>query len=152
MSSQKHLNVKQAVPFFWVKEIEASVNYYVDGLGCQLTEKWVDDGKLKWCWLNLGATAIMLQEFWKQGDHTNIPNGKLGEGVSICFICDDALSFYNEITSRGIEASEPFVGNRMWVTELTDPDGYKLFFESSTAVPEETRYSEWRNQTIDQNL
>ena len=43
-----------------------------------------------------------------------------------------------------MEASEPFVGNNMWVTGLTDPDGYKLYFESPTDVPEETKYSEWK--------
>ena len=30
----------------------------------------------------------------------------------------------------------------MWVTILTDPDGYKLDFESPTDVPEETVYSD----------
>jgi hypothetical protein len=30
----------------------------------------------------------------------------------------------------------------MWVTILTDPDGYKLDFESPTNVPEETVYSD----------
>jgi hypothetical protein len=29
----------------------------------------------------------------------------------------------------------------MWVTPLVDPDGYKIFFESPTDVPEETVYS-----------
>ena len=41
----------------------------------------------------------------------------------------------------GIAASKPFVGNMMWVTSLTDPDGYRLDFESPTDVPEETEYS-----------
>jgi lactoylglutathione lyase len=35
------------------------------------------------------------------------------------------------------------VGNKLWVTTVTDPDGYKLFFNSPTDVPEETLYSEW---------
>jgi hypothetical protein len=30
----------------------------------------------------------------------------------------------------------------MWVTILTDPDGYKLDFESPTTIPEETIYSD----------
>jgi CAP12/Pycsar effector protein, TIR domain len=34
-------------------------------------------------------------------------------GVSICFICKDALSIYREFTSRGMKASRPFVGNGM---------------------------------------
>ncbi len=30
----------------------------------------------------------------------------------------------------------------MWATRLSDPDGYRLFFESVTDVPEETKLSE----------
>jgi lactoylglutathione lyase len=30
----------------------------------------------------------------------------------------------------------------MWVTPLTDPDGYRIFFETLTDVPEDTQYSE----------
>jgi hypothetical protein len=30
----------------------------------------------------------------------------------------------------------------MWVAILTDPDGYKLDFESPTDIPEETVYSD----------
>ena len=86
----------------------------------------------------------MLQEFWQEGQPTNVPAGKLGQGVSICFICDDAVAIYREVSARGVQASEPFVGNRMWVTGLTDPDGYQLYFESHTDVPEETKLSEWR--------
>jgi hypothetical protein len=35
------------------------------------------------------------------------------------------------------------VGNNLWVVQLKDPDGYNIFFESPTDVPEETRYSDW---------
>jgi lactoylglutathione lyase len=35
------------------------------------------------------------------------------------------------------------VGNNLWVVELSDPDGYKVCFESPTDVPEGTKYSEW---------
>ena len=68
--------------------------------------------------------------------------GKVGLGVSIMFICNDALEIYREVTARGIEASTPFVGNGMWVTSLRDPDGYRVDFESYTDVPEETVHSE----------
>ena len=134
-------NVKQAVPFFGVSDMEESLRYYVDGLGFQMTSKWVDEGKLRWCWLEYGGAALMLQEFWKDGHHDGKPEGKLGQGVSICFICEDALAIYREVTSRGIDAPKPFVGNAMWVTSLTDPDGYRLDFESPTDVSEETVYS-----------
>ena len=134
-------NVKQAVPFFGVSNIEESVRYYVGGLGFQMTKRWMDEGRLRWCWLQLGGAALMLQEFWKEGHHAGRPAGKLGQGVSVCFICEDALAIYREVTSRGIQASKPFVGNAMWVTSLSDPDGYKIEFESPTDVPEEAEYS-----------
>jgi uncharacterized glyoxalase superfamily protein PhnB len=131
-------NVRQAVPFLWVENIDASLRYYIDGLGFEMKNKWEPEGKLRWCWLRLGGAAIMLQEFWKEGPHEGRPEGTLGQGVSICFQCADALAIYRSVTSRGIEAKRPFVGNSMWVTSLVDPDGYRLDFESPTNVPEET--------------
>ena len=80
----------------------------------------------------------MLQEYTQ-----NPPTEKLGEGVSIYFICEDALTIYKQIITNGLSTSEPFVGNNMWVVGLRDPDGYNIFFESPTDVPEETMYSDW---------
>jgi lactoylglutathione lyase len=141
MSVDARANVKQAVPFFGVSKIDESLRYYVDGLGFQVTHKWIDEGKLRWCWLEHGGAAVMLQEFWDDGRHDPPPTGKLGQGASVYFICENALAFYREVTSRGIRASKPFVGNGMWVTSLSDPDGYNLHFESLTNAPEETEYS-----------
>jgi lactoylglutathione lyase len=84
----------------------------------------------------------MLQEFATEGQDSWTPSGKVGEGVTIFFLCEDALQFYGEVRERGIEAAEPFVGTGMWVTSLTDPDGYRLDFESGTDVPEGTRLGE----------
>jgi catechol 2,3-dioxygenase-like lactoylglutathione lyase family enzyme len=131
-------NVKQAVPFFGVSDIGESLRFYVEGLGFEMTKKWEPEGKLRWCWLELGDAALMLQEFWRDGHHDPRPQGKLGQGVSICFVCEDALAIYRDFKSRGIEAKRPFVGNAMWVTSVSDPDGYELYFESPTDVPEET--------------
>jgi len=135
-------NVRQAVPFLRVSDIEASVRYYVDGLGFKMTRSWMPEGKLRWCWLEIGNAALMLQEFWKEGPNVNLPESKVGVGVSICFTCEDALAIYHEVKARGIQASRPFVGNSMWVTTVRDADGYVLEFESYTDVPEDTEYSE----------
>jgi catechol 2,3-dioxygenase-like lactoylglutathione lyase family enzyme len=129
-------NVEQAVPFFSVTNIEESLRFYVDGLGFALTRKWIDDGKLRWCWLQLGGAALMLQEFKKK------PESKVGVGVSVCFQCKDALAIYHETKARGLTPKRPFVGNAMWVTAFTDPDGYKIDFESPTDVEEETELAE----------
>lgn len=48
-------NITQAVPFFWVSDLDLSLRFYVDGLGFTVTKKWIDDGKLRWCWLESAA-------------------------------------------------------------------------------------------------
>jgi len=140
------VNVKQAVPFFGVTDMEASLKFYVDGLGFKMTNYWIPDrasecggakpdGRIRWCWLELGNAAIMLQEFLPE----RRPKETLGTGVNICFRCEDALQLYREFKSRGIETRQrPFVGNNMWVVGLTDPDGYRIEFSSPTDAPEES--------------
>lgn len=136
------MNIEQTIPFFWVMDMDKSLRFYINQLGFEIRHKWINDGKLRWCSLRREGANLMLQEFWKEGQHENLPKGKLGEGVAICFTCQDALALYREFKSNNVEASLPFVGNAMWVTGMKDPDGYNLFFESSTDVPEETVYAE----------
>jgi lactoylglutathione lyase len=142
LEAKTESNVEQAVPLFGVSNIEESTRYYVDGLGFEMANRWIDEGKLRWCWLQHGGAAVMLQEFKKEGHDSWVPEGKLGLGVSIWFQCKDALAIYHEIILRGIQASKPFVGNGMWVTSLSDRDGYKIHFASPTDVPEGMEYSE----------
>ena len=84
----------------------------------------------------------MLQEFAREGHDSWVPQGRVGEGVSLWFQCEDAIAIYRDVTSRGIQAAEPRVGNAMWDTQLDDPDGYRLHFVSPTDVAEETKLSE----------
>ena len=116
-------NVQQAVPFFRVSSMETSLRFYVDGLGFEMTKKWTPDGdgKVRWCWLHHGNAAIMLQEYRKEGANSWTPKSKVGVGVSICFLCKDALALYKDFKSRKIEAQRPFVGNAMWITSCKIP-------------------------------
>ena len=134
-------NVLQTVPLLGVRDIGKSLRFYVDGLGFTKTNEWKPEGRLRWCRLELDEVALMLQEFWTDGSHANVPEGKLGLGMSLNFTCNDALRIYREITQRGIAAKRPFVGNGMWVTSVADPDGYELHFQSPTDVAEETVYA-----------
>jgi len=138
------INVKQAVPFFGIRDSDASLRFYVDGLGFTVKHQWAPEGRLRWCWLELGGAALMLQEYWKDGKLGGGPEGPLGAGVSICFMCADAIAIYHDSMRRGLAPSRPFVGNGLWVTSFTDPDGYRLDFESPTDVPEDTVYSDPR--------
>jgi lactoylglutathione lyase len=136
-------NIQQAVPFLWVTSMEASLRFYVEGIGFTRTKQWIVDNKIRWCWLQLEGAAIMLQEYLPN----RIPAARLGEGVSVCFQCRDALAIYRGFRSRNLTPKTPFVGNSMWVVQICDPDGYKLDFESPTDAPEESVYSEFAATT-----
>jgi GNAT superfamily N-acetyltransferase/catechol 2,3-dioxygenase-like lactoylglutathione lyase family enzyme len=136
----KAANIRQAVPMFLVSDMDRSLPFYVDGLGARLTNKWVVDGRIRWCWLQIGESAVMLQEFWSEGQPERQYPAAPGAGVSINFICADACLYYRDVKSRGLDARRPFVGNAMWVTSIADPDGYELHFESPTDAPEESEY------------
>jgi lactoylglutathione lyase len=140
-AAKPDMNVQQVVPFFRISDMDRSIRFYMHGLGFTIKHKWVVDEKLRWCWLELGGAALMLQTYIKEGPHAWTP-GKLGQGVSLAFQCEDAVVLYRDFISRGLEASEPQVGNSMWVTCLSDPDGYRLEFASPTDTPEETKLSE----------
>jgi lactoylglutathione lyase len=131
-------NVEESVPFFGVTNMEASLRFYMDGLGFEMPLKWVVDGSVRWCRLQHGGAAIMLQEF----RNDRVPAGKLGLGVSVSFTCKDALAIYHQAKARGIATKTPFVGNGLWVTALVDPDGYRIDFASPTDAPEESEYVE----------
>jgi uncharacterized glyoxalase superfamily protein PhnB len=126
--------------------MESSLRFYVDGLGFKIKHQWIPDrdedypgGKIRWCWLELGDAAIMLQEFLPERQ----PKETLGTGASVYFMCEDALALYREFKSRGIQTRKrPFVGNRLWVVPVTDPDGYRMEFESPTDAPEESELEE----------
>jgi hypothetical protein len=52
------------------------------------------------------------------------------------------VALYREFKSRGVKTGKPTVGNRLWVVSLTDPDGYRIEFESPTDAPEESELDE----------
>ena len=128
-------NVREAVPFFRVADIERSLRFYVDGLGFVMANSWSPDGHLRWCALRLGLAGVMLQT--REAAAAAPP-----EGVTICFQCRDALALYRQFRGRGLDASRPFVGNSMWVTSVRDPDGFRLEFASPTDAAEESEYDE----------
>jgi lactoylglutathione lyase len=123
-------NLQQVVPFLYVSDMDRSIPFYVDGLGFEIKDRWDDNGKLRWCWLQRDDVALMLQEDWKSGPNMREYSGKRGEGISLCVKCQDALAFQKEVTAKGIATQEPFEGNDLWWVNIVDPDGYELTYQS----------------------
>ena len=140
------MNVNEVVPIFAVKDMNNSLAFYLDGLGFEIQNKWEKDGIIRWCRLQIGNAGLMLQQFRTEGHDSRQFSDNKGEGVSLCFNCDDAVAFYRDVKERGIDAREPQVGNRNWVTSIKDPDGYSLDFQSPTDVAEETKLSELKQE------
>lgn len=136
------MNLKQAVPFFMVSDMEKSLAFYTDGLNFKMLNSWTPHGTIEWCWLDRDGVAIMLQQPRLQQGVVFLNGDKPGAGTTVCFQCNDAITLYHEFLEKGLDVKEPFVGNGMWDVTVKDPDGYVLHFESPTDVPEETKYSE----------
>jgi len=136
-------NIKETVPFLAVSDMQKSLDFYVNGLGFEIQYQWVPKDRIMWCKLINGNGTLMLQEHHQMDAGIMDGQGRAGIGMSIYFICEDALKIYSQMIDKGFDASEPFVGNNMWVTSVNDPDGYSIFFESVTAVAEGTKFSEW---------
>ena len=89
------MNLEQAVPLFLVSDMERSLRFYVDGLGFEMKNKWTPEGdRIRWCWLQAGGAAVMLQESQKPLE------GKPGLGVSIWFQCGDSIAIYHQLSPR----------------------------------------------------
>lgn len=131
-------NVMRATPFFRVGDMKASLAFYVEALGFEIDKRWDDRGVLRWVSLKLGGASLMLQQFRPKGQDAWVPDGKVGEGVSIFFTCKDAIAVWRVATAAGLDMSTPEVGNGMWLTGVDDPDGYRLEFESVTDAPEDS--------------
>lgn len=136
--------MREAVPFLHVTDIAASVRFY-EQLGFHIAMRWEPQGSLRWCRLEHGAAALMLQDFRTDDGRDLRPTGTLGLGVSVSFTCDDALAIHDAALARGLApAGEPHVGNGLWTVPYADPDGYRIDIASPTDVPEDTTLAEHR--------
>jgi lactoylglutathione lyase len=137
-------NVREALPFFRVTDLPTALRFYVDGLGFRVTNHWPDEGPMRWCTLTLGGASLMLQSLVDDEGRAVPLATTRGVGVSVSFMCRDALAIAEDARSHGVVGQEPFVGNGLWVASFTDPDGYRVDFSSPTDVAEETTLSAWR--------
>lgn len=119
--------IRELVPLFFVKSIESSVQFYRDRLGFEVALTWEPEGKLGWCRLERDRSAVMLEQSCEEDGPAVGPS----RGIGFYFICDDADEMHSELTERGLHIAPPHVAfYGMKQVFVTDPDGYRLCFES----------------------
>ncbi|HKO91140.1 MAG TPA: hypothetical protein VJU61_08310, partial [Polyangiaceae bacterium] len=72
--------IGRAVPFFGVADMHTSLRHYVDRLGFRMARSWAPDGQVRWCWLEHGAAALMLQQYDTEGANARPFEGRRGAG------------------------------------------------------------------------
>ena len=119
------LRMRGVAPGFTVNDIEKSLAWYRDVLGCVVKDRWEHDGKLGGVEMMAGSVIFMLsQDDWKKGrDRVK------GEGVRIyCTTVQDVDVLARQIKARGgTLAQEP--RDEPWGMRdlaVVDPDGYKI--------------------------
>lgn len=119
------------IPVFDVSNLAQSVLFYRDVLGYREVE--VIEGQTGRMQRH-DADVLLRQE-------ASAPERR-GQGVDLFHMCHDAIAYYREVSARGGAMTEPQVSNRLWETEISDPDGWNLAYESPTDVEESMRLSE----------
>src|SRR2546423_12968670 len=104
------VGVQQLVPLLMVQNMDASLRFYVEGLGFSLTKKWTPEGRIRWCWLELGTAALMLQEFVSGGHHAPPIGAHVGAGVGLHFFFPCAFAFLHVMREAGIPAPPSLLG------------------------------------------
>ena len=134
--------LERVIPFLEIMNFEVSLPFYTDGLGFEERDRWTSGGGISRCRLQRDSAIVMLQSLSGEQRAASGQEDSRGQGVTIFHMCNDAVALYHEWEGRGLSPSEPQVGNGLWVTDVRDPDGYRLSFESPTEEPEEKKLSE----------
>lgn len=125
------LKLSSASPGLTVNDVEKSLAWYRDVVGCVAGERWEQKGKLTGVMLRAGSVIFMIgQDDWKKGR-----DRKKGEGFRLyCTTTQDVDVLAKGIVARGGTLDqEP--KDQPWGTRdfaLTDPDGFKITIARET--------------------
>ncbi len=107
-----------------VRDVEASLRFYVDRLGCTSPWRYEDDGKVHVAQVERQGCALILADTWPE---------KIGEGlmfISLNVERGKQAAALDELRS-GLEAKGVSVKEGSWgyrLLAVDDPDGNQLFF------------------------
>jgi glyoxylase I family protein len=126
-------------PLLQVFDMPTSVKFYREVLGFELTANSPivhgrDGDYFHWCMLRRGATTIMLNTAYDEGERPPVPDATrfaAHSDTALFFGCPDVDAFYNQLLPLGINVLEKpnTTSYNMRRFTIADPDGYNLSFQ-----------------------
>jgi len=129
LANKASRNLVAINPFFIVKDLQASISYYIERLGFQLDFQGPDQdpyyGRVSRDGIGIMLKAI-LPDVLPQPNHTR--HGWARWDAFIYTLDPDAL--FHELRQRGASFVQElsFIDDGLWGFEVSDADGYVLAF------------------------
>jgi uncharacterized glyoxalase superfamily protein PhnB len=129
------IEVHGVAPLISVFDMPASLRFYRDSLGFQVTGSSPalsgNPDHVHWCMLQLGAATIMLNDVYEnQPPARDLARWSGHQDTCLYFGCPDVDAAYAHLRSQGLQLNPPNIAPYgMKQLYLTDPDGYLLCFQ-----------------------
>lgn len=124
--------IKGMCPYIEVFDMPASLQFYRDILGFQVSQSSGTGDDVDWVLLQLDDIYLMLNTAYEKEHRPPQPDTtrtKVHQDTAFFFNCPDTDAMHNYLTSKGITAKPPFITGYGWkAITLKDPDGYAIWF------------------------
>lgn len=123
-------------PLLQVFDMPASLRFYRDALGFEVTSSSGPGDEADWVWLRRGNVDLMLNTAYDAGARPAEPDARRVEAhgdTAMYFSCREPEAAYEHLRASGVDVRPPTVAPYgMRQLYVTDPDGYVLCFQCPT--------------------
>lgn len=134
------MKLKHLVPMLNVSDIDASLEFYGDGLGFEVVSDPAAVSEWRWATIRSGYTELMLSESRREPGPRLVedPHENTDWPVIFYFYPDDVLRLYSHVITAGFKPTALRVTDYgMREFSLIDPDGHVLSFGQNAESSEE---------------
>ncbi len=125
------MTVSELTPLLQVFDMRASVAFYRDTLGFEVSGTYEPDGHLYWAELKLGAATLMLNASFEDDERPAEPDAARAEGhhdTELYLRCEDVGAIHADLQKRGVAVTPPQESHGRREIRISDPDGFVLSF------------------------
>ena len=127
------MQLKHFVPMLSVVDVEKSLTFYQDALQFEVVDRYEHDGLLHWASVKSGDTEL---RFARCEVAQSVLPWSTKESLVLYFYADDIEGLHALLKAKNYPVSEFRVAlYGMKECEITDPDGYQLWFGQEAMAP-----------------